>query len=262
MDSDSRLNPRSKPMEKIAKPRKGKNGNEREGITNLVLALELIDEVVDQTVVEILTTQVSVTGSRLDLEDTLLNGQERNIEGTTTEIEDEDVALTLDLLIETVGNGSGGRLVDDSENVEASNETGILGSLTLRVVEVGRDGDDSVVDGLTEVRLGGLTHLGEDHGGDLLGGEGLLLALELNLDDRLATLVDDLEGEVLHIGLDLRVGELATDQTLGIEDSVRGVHGNLVLGGITDQTLGVGETDERGSGSVTLVVGDNVASGR
>lgn len=247
-------------MEKIAKPRMEKNGNEGKGSTNLMLALELVDEVVDQAVVEILTTQVSVTGSRLDLEDTLLNGQERDIEGTTTEIEDEDVALTLDLLVKTVGDGSGSRLVDDSENVEASNETGILGSLTLRVVEVGRNGDDSVVDGLTEVRLGGLSHLGEDHGGDLLGGEGLLLALELNLDDRLATLVDDLEGEVLHVGLDLRVGELAADQTLGIEDSVLGVHGDLVLGGITDQTLGVGETDERGSGSVTLVVGDNVAS--
>lgn len=261
MDSDSRLNPGNKPMEKVAKVQMEKNGNDRRGVTNLVLSLELVDEVVDQAVVEILTTQVSVTGSRLDLKDTLLNGQERNIKGTTTEIEDEDVALTLDLLVKTVGDGGSGRLVDDSENVEASDKTGILGSLTLGVVEVGRDGNDSVVDGLTEVSLGGLSHLGEDHGGDLLRSEGLLLALELDLDDGLATLVDDLEGEVLHVGLDLSVGELATDQTLGIEDSVLGVHGDLVLGGITDQTLGVGETDERGSGSVTLVVGDNVASG-
>ena len=32
-------------------------------------------------------------------------------------------------------------LVDDAEDVEAGDETGILGSLTLRVVEVGGDGD-------------------------------------------------------------------------------------------------------------------------
>ena len=209
-----------------------------------MLSLEFVYEVDDQTVVEVLTTQVSVTGGRLDLEDTLLNGKERNIEGTTTKIEDEDVALALDLLVKTVGNGGSSRLVDDSENVETGDETSILGSLTLRIVEVGGDSNNSVVDSLAEVRLGGLTHLGEDHGGDLLGGEGLGLALELNLDVGLTTLVDDLEGEVLHVGLDLRIGELATDQSLGVEDSVLGVHGDLVLGGITNQTLGVGESDE------------------
>ena len=106
-------------------------------LTFLVLAFELINEVVDETVVEVLTTQVSVTGSRLDLEDTLLNSQERDIESTTTEIEDEDVALTLSLLVKTVGNGSSSGLVDDTEDVEAGDETSILGGLTLRVVEVG-----------------------------------------------------------------------------------------------------------------------------
>jgi hypothetical protein len=226
----------------------------------LVLALELLNKVVDETVVEILTTQVSITGSRLDLEDTLLNGKERNIEGTTTKIEDEDVALTLNLLVETVGNGGSSGLVDDTEDVEASNETGVLGSLTLRVVEVGGDSNDGVGDLATEVGLSGLTHLGEDHGGDLLGGEGLGLALELDLDDGLAGTVDDLEGEVLHIGLNLSIGELATDETLSIEDSVGGVHGDLVLGGITDETLGVGEGDERGSGAVTLVIGNDFAA--
>ena len=225
-----------------------------------MLALEFVNEVVNETVVEILTTKVSVTGGGLDLEDTLLNGQERDIESTTTKIEDEDVALTLDLLVETVGNGSSGGLVDDSEDVEASNETGVLGSLTLRVVEVGRDSDDSVVDGATKVSLSGLTHLGQDHGGDFLGCELLLLTLELNLDDGLASLVDDLEGEVLHVGLNLSIGELAADETLGVEDGVVRVHGDLVLGGITDQTLGVSEGNERRSGAVALVVGNDIAS--
>ena len=109
--------------------------------------LELLDEVVDETVVEVLTTKVSVTSGSLDLEDTLLDGQERDIESTTTKIVDEDVALTLDLLVKTVGDGGGGGLVDDTEDVETGDETGVLGGLTLGVVEVGGDGDDSVVDG-------------------------------------------------------------------------------------------------------------------
>ncbi|KUI67228.1 NAD-specific glutamate dehydrogenase [Cytospora mali] len=222
----------------------------------LEFPFEFVYKVVDETVVEVLTTQMSVTGGRLDLEDTLLDGQQGHIEGTTTQIEDEDVALALDLLVETVSDSGSGRLVDDTENVQASNETGVLGGLTLRVVEVGRNGDDSVVNGATQVCLSGLTHLGQDHRGDLLGGEVLGLALELDLNDRLTSLVDNLEGEVLHVGLNLRVDKLATNQPLRVEDGVVGVHSDLVLGGISDQTLGVGESDERGCCAVTLVVGD------
>lgn len=223
-----------------------------------MLSLELVGEVVNETVVEVLSAQVSVTGGRLDLEDTLLNGKEGNIECSTTQIEDEDVALTLSLLVKTVGDGSGSGLVDDTEDVEAGDKTSILSSLTLRVVEVGRDCDDGVVDGATEVGLSGLPHLDEDHGGDLLRCEGLLLTLELNLDDGLASLVNDLEGEVLHVGLNLSVLELATDEALGIEDCVDGVHGDLVLRGITDETLSVGEGNEGRCCPVTLVVCDNL----
>lgn len=215
----------------------------------------------DETVVKVLTTEMGVAGSGLDLEDTLLNGEERNIEGAATEIEDEHVALALNLLVETVGNGSSRGLVDDAEHVETGNETGVLGGLTLRVVEVGRDSDNGVVDGAAKVRLGNLAHLGEDHGRDLLGGKGLGLALELNLDDGLATAVDDLEGEVLHVGLDLGVAELASDEALGVEDCVDGVHGDLVLGGISDETLGVREGHERGRCAVALVIGNDFASG-
>jgi hypothetical protein len=186
----------------------------------LVLALELLDEVVDETVVEVLTTQVGVTSGGLDLEDTLLNGQKRHIESSTTEIEDQDVALTGSLLVETVGDGSSGGLVDDTENVKSRDHTGILGSLTLRVVEVRGDGNNGVGDGSTEVGLSGLLHLRKDHRRDLLGSELLGLALELDLDDGLATLVDDLEGEVLHVRLHLGVIEFPSDQSLGIENGV------------------------------------------
>ena len=86
---------------------------------------------VDETVVEVLATKVGVTGGCLDLEDTLLDRQERNIKSSTTEIEDEDVALALHLLVETVCDGSRRGLVDNTEDVETSDGTRILGCLTL-----------------------------------------------------------------------------------------------------------------------------------
>jgi hypothetical protein len=102
----------------------------------------------------------SLSSGGLDGENTTLNVQQRHIEGATTEIVDEDVPLLLRLSgTETVSNGGGGRLVDDTENVEASDGTGILGGLTLVVVEVGRDGDDGLLDLHAELGLSNLLHL-------------------------------------------------------------------------------------------------------
>ena len=57
------------------------------------------------------------------------------------------------------------------------------------------------------------TYLDENHGGDLLGGEGLGLTEVLDLDLGVAGFVNDLEGPALHILLDGGVVEAATDET-------------------------------------------------
>jgi len=46
------------------------------------------------------------------------------------------------LLVETVSKSGGSGLVNDSEDIKTSNGTGILGGLSLGVVEVCGNGDD------------------------------------------------------------------------------------------------------------------------
>lgn len=75
----------------------------------------------------------------------------------------------------------------------------------------------------------------------------------------LAVLVDDLEGEELHVRLHRLVVKAAADEPLHVEDGRLGVDGGLVLGRITNQALPVGVPRHvGGSDTVTLVVGDDL----
>jgi NAD-specific glutamate dehydrogenase len=182
----------------------------------LVLALELLHEVVDHAVVEVLTAQVSVAGGRLDLEDAVLDGEDGDIKSATTEIEDEHVPLALTLLVEAVGDGSSCGLVDDTEHVEAGDGARVLGGLSLTVVEVGGHGDDGIANSLAEVCLSGLLHLDEHHRAHFLREKGLQLSLVFHLQFGLAILADDIEWPVLHVSLHCGVFKLAPNQSLGI----------------------------------------------
>lgn len=54
--------------------------------------------------------------------------------------------------------------------------------------------------------------------------------LDVDLDAGLSTLVDDLEGKVLHVALDVFVAELAANDALDVKDGAERVRGKLVLG--------------------------------
>jgi hypothetical protein len=217
---------------------------------NAVVLLELVNKVSDKNDIEILTTKVSVTVGRLDLEDTLLDLENGDIESTSTKIEDGNNLVVV--LLKTVSESGGGRLVDNSQNVQANNLTSVLGGLSLGIVEVGGDGDHGVLDGLSEVALGGLLHLVEDETSNLGGGVSLALGLKPSVTVRV---LDNLEGHLLDVVLDLGVLESSTNQTLGGEQGVLGVDNGLSLGGDTDKSLAVlGEGNDGGGGSVTLSV--------
>mmetsp|Transcript_80485 Transcript_80485/g.203498 ORF Transcript_80485/g.203498 Transcript_80485/m.203498 type:complete len:354 (+) Transcript_80485:315-1376(+) len=224
-----------------------------------VLALEILHAEIHNAVVKVLTAKVRVTSSGLHLEDAILNGQKRDIEGASTHVVDEHVTLTAALLVQTVGDGRCRRLIDDTQHIHTRDGAGILSRLPLRVIEVGWHRDHGVIDLAAEVCLCGLLHLQQYHGAHFLRVKLFLLPLRVHHDHGFVTLpCDDLERPELDVRLHNGIRKLPADEALGIKDRILGVPRNLVLSGVSDQTFGVCESHIRGGGAVTLVVRDDL----
>jgi len=218
------------------------------GQVDALLALELGDHPVDDGLVEVVATQVVVTGGGLDLEDAVGDLEHRHVERAAAEVEDQDRLIRV--LLEAVGERRRGRLVDDALDVEAGDLAGVAGGLTLGVVEVGRNRDDGVGDLLAQERLGVRLELLKGHRADL--GRRVLLAVRL--DPHVAVrAANDLVRHDRHLLVDL--GVLATHEALDAEDGVLRVGHRLPLRDGADQPLaGLGERDHRRGGAAALRV--------
>jgi hypothetical protein len=78
--------------------------------------------------------------------------------------------------------------------------------------------------------------------------------VNLDLDTGLPITANDLEWEVLHILLNIAVLELASNQSLNIENGSFWVTGELIFCGVSDEAFIVGECDPGWGNSVTLIV--------
>ena len=109
-----------------------------------LLFLELVGEIFDEAIVEVLAAQERVAIGGLHLEHAVADFQNRYVEGAAAKVVDRDGAAVL--LVEAVGQRRRRRLVDDAQHFEAGDLAGVLGRLTLGVIEIGRDGDDRLRD--------------------------------------------------------------------------------------------------------------------
>ena len=199
------------------------------------VCLHLCEQPLDYALVPVVATEAVVTAGCANLDGgeavvVLANFQQGDVEGTATEVEDQDELVFL-ALVEAVCECCGGGLVDDTQDVQTCNLAGFLGCLTLSVVEVCGDGDDSVGDGVVQECLCVALQLHEDTSGDFL--RGVLLAV-------------DLGGPVgAHVALDGGDGAVDVGYCLTLCDA-------------TDQNLAVlGECDDGGGGAGAFCVGDN-----
>ena len=225
------------------------------GEVDALVLLELGQQPLDDALVEVVAAKVRVAVGGLDLEDAVAQLEDRDVERAAAQVVDGDLLVLL--LVQAVGEGRGGRLVDDPLDVEAGDAAGVLGRLALGVVEVGRDGDDRLGDLLAEVRLGVVPQLLQDHRADL--GRRVLLAVRGRHDDAVALgILLDLVGDELEGALDLRIVPAAAHEALDRVDRVRRVGDRLSLGDLADQPLtGLGEGDDRRNGPSALGARDD-----
>ena len=116
------------------------------GQVDAVLVLERVDQPVHDPLVPVVAAQLGVAAGGLDLEHAVADLEDGHVERAAAEVEHDDGLLRA-LLVEAVGEGGGGGLVDDAQHLEAGDGARLLGGLALGVVEVGGHGDDGLGDG-------------------------------------------------------------------------------------------------------------------
>jgi len=189
----------------------------------------------NQTIVKVFAAQVGVSRRGLYFEyRTLVDLQNRHVERTTAQIEYQHVPLSFQVLVQAVRQSRGCRFVDYPHHVQPGYYARVFGSLSLRIVEVRWHRDHRVSHVPAQIRFGRLLHFRQHHRTDLFRREHFPFSFELHLDFRFSAVVHHFERPVFHVRLRLLVVEPTADQTFGVEHRVVRVHGNLILGRITD----------------------------
>ena len=84
---------------------------------------------VDESIVKIFPTEMGVSRCRFDFKNTVFDRQHGHIKGTAAKIENQNISLCTYFFVQSVGNGSGGWFVNDTEYIQTGNGTGIFGRL-------------------------------------------------------------------------------------------------------------------------------------
>ena len=221
-----------------------------------LLAFEFIENPVNDPVVPIVAAKMGVAIGGFDFENTVADFEDGNVERAAAEVVDGDLLVLL--LVEAVGEGGGGGLVDDAEDFEAGDAAGVLGGLALGVVEIGGNGDNGLGDFLAEAHFGIGLELGQDHGGDFRRAELFGFAVHFDFDGGVTIGgLDDLVRDAFDFFLHFL--EFAAHEALDGIDGVAGVGDGLALGGVADEALtSLGEGDDGRGGALAFGVFENL----
>lgn len=106
------------------------------------LFLEFVNHPIHDLVVEVVAAEFRIAVGSLYFKDAVAEFEDRDVECTAAEVKYEDLAVAA--FIEAISKSGCRRFVDDTENVETGDFTGVFRSLTLAVVKVSRNRDNGL----------------------------------------------------------------------------------------------------------------------
>merc|ERR550525_1792271 len=130
-----------------------------------VFPFKVLETEVHNTVVKILSSEVSVTSSRLHLENAIIDGKQRHVESAATHVIYQDISLATAFSVQTIRDGCCSRFIDYPQHIHAGNRPRIFCCLALGVIEVGWHCNHSIVNLAAQVSLSCLFDFEQNHGG-------------------------------------------------------------------------------------------------
>jgi len=170
------------------------------------VGLEAGDHPVDNLLVEIVAAQTVVARRGQHLLHAVAHLDDGHVEGAAAQVVHHD--LLVGFLIDAVGQGRGGGLVDDALDLHARDFARVLGGLPLCVGEIRGDGDNRLHHLVAQVRLGVLLKLGQNHRGNFL--RGVILAVHRHFVSGAHFALDGRDGAI-RVGNRLLLGHPADD---------------------------------------------------
>ena len=185
-----------------------------------VRAIEFFRHVIHDHVIPIFAAEPVIAIRREHLDALALNTHDRDVEGATAEIENEN-GLVFVQFVETIGNRCGCGLVDDLQNIEPGELAGRDRSGALSVVKISGHSDDRVRDRLLQIFFSVRLQLAEDERRQFLGRINLAVELAMELLLRLAHLPLHEIDDPLGFGHRIIFRQGADDHALAIEKNDR-----------------------------------------
>ena len=140
------------------------------------VAANVVERDRDQQIVDVVSAEMRVAVGGNHFENSVVQLENRNIECAAAEIVYDDDAVLL--FIEAVSERCCGRFVDQAQNIQSGDATGIFGRLPLRVIEICGYGDDGLGDGRSEKALGVALELAQHQRGNFRRRVGALTDLD------------------------------------------------------------------------------------
>lgn len=187
---------------------------------------------------------MSITISRFDFENSFINSKNGYIKSTTSKIKDKNILFGFDLFVKTVSHSSSSRFIKNSLDSKSSDLTSIFSGLSLRIIEISRNSDNSILDFCVKMIFSNCFHFTKNHRRDLFSMEFFGFILEL-YDNKWFTIKSRFyfERPEFDIFLDSRISKLSTDKSFGIKDSVNRVSNTLIFSSFTNLSFSFGESN-------------------